>query len=110
MHYKDIVYEIGSLTKVFTTSLLSLLVEKGVVYLDDSIGKYEKNLQIEHPVTLKHLSTHTSGLPSISPIKTIMNRFDKKTYRDPYCLFDVQEAITYLSRVSPGRVGKVLFQ
>ncbi|KPD08538.1 hypothetical protein AM501_09405, partial [Aneurinibacillus migulanus] len=52
VHYKDIVYEIGSLTKVFTTSLLSLLVEKGVVYLDDSIGKYEKNLQIEHPVTL----------------------------------------------------------
>lgn len=105
--YKDIVYEIGSLTKVFTTSLLSLLVEKGVVYLDDSIGKYEQTLQIEHPVTLKHLSTHTSGLPSVSLIKTIMNRFDKKTYRDPYCLFDVQEAITYLSRVSPDRVGKV---
>ncbi|KPD08233.1 hypothetical protein AM501_11120, partial [Aneurinibacillus migulanus] len=50
--YKDILYEIGSLTKVFTTSLLSLLVEKGIVNLDDSIGKYEQALQFEHPVTL----------------------------------------------------------
>ena len=36
----DTVFEIGSITKTFTASLLQDMVDKGEVKLDDPIGKY----------------------------------------------------------------------
>ena len=62
------VFEIGSITKVFTAVLLADMVEHGEVRLDDPISKYlpasvtapTRNGQ---QITLAHLSTHTSGLP-----------------------------------------------
>lgn len=62
------VFEIGSISKVFTTILLSDQVLKGNMALDDSISKYlpedvtapERNGKV---ITLKDLATHTSGLP-----------------------------------------------
>ncbi|MFD3257962.1 serine hydrolase domain-containing protein [Paenibacillus lentus] len=104
--YGNIIYEIGSLTKVFTTSLLSLLIKRNVVRLEDSIGLYEDSLSNAHPITLRHLSSHTSGLPSVSCIKALQNRFDKRNSRDPYCMFDVKETIAYLQKISSKRVGK----
>ena len=62
------VFEIGSISKVFTTILLSDQVLKGTMALDDPIAKYlpdgvkapERNGKV---ITLKDLATHTSGLP-----------------------------------------------
>ena len=62
------VFEIGSISKVFTTILLSDQVLKGTMALDDPISKYlpegikapERNGKV---ITLKDLATHTSGLP-----------------------------------------------
>ena len=62
------VFEIGSISKVFTTILLSDQVLKGNMKLEDPISKYlpedvtvpERNGKI---ITLKDLATHTSGLP-----------------------------------------------
>ncbi|AZK48059.1 serine hydrolase domain-containing protein [Paenibacillus lentus] len=104
--YGNIIYEIGSLTKVFTTSLLSLLIKRNVVRLEDSIGLYEDSLSNAHPITLRHLASHTSGLPSVSFIKALQNRFDKRISRDPYCIFDVKETLAYIQKISSKRVGK----
>jgi D-alanyl-D-alanine-carboxypeptidase/D-alanyl-D-alanine-endopeptidase len=64
----DTVYEIGSITKVFTGILLAEKVNDGTVRLDDPIQKYmPDNVQApsykDTPITLVDLATHRSGLP-----------------------------------------------
>ena len=61
-------YEIGSISKVFTGVLLSLLVKEHGVRLEDPLQKYLPPSVTVHvfdgrPITLVHLATHTSGLP-----------------------------------------------
>ncbi|KZE75251.1 hypothetical protein AV654_27035 [Paenibacillus elgii] len=103
--FDNLIYEIGSITKVFTTSLLALLIAEGALRPDDSLGKFEPTLPGRHPVTLAHLATHTSGLPGFPIFKAWRNRFDKTQHRDPYCHFTPEEAISYLRNVPPGNEG-----
>jgi CubicO group peptidase (beta-lactamase class C family) len=61
-------FEIGSVTKVFTALLLEDMVERGQMHLDDPVQKYlpaSVHLPVfhGHQITLLHLATHTSGLP-----------------------------------------------
>ena len=61
-------YEIGSISKVFTSLLLAEAVESGRLKLDDPIGTVMKELAAKNPtvgtaITFKHLSHHVSGLP-----------------------------------------------
>ncbi len=64
------VFEIGSITKVFTSLLLADMVERGEVKLDDAVAQYlpsdvkvpERN---GRQITLLHLSQHVSGLPRL---------------------------------------------
>ena len=62
------VFSIGSTTKVFTTTLLADMVNKGLVKLDDPIEKYlPSNVTVPqyngHKITIEDLATHASGLP-----------------------------------------------
>ncbi|MGL5351890.1 MAG: serine hydrolase domain-containing protein, partial [Clostridium sp.] len=54
-------YEIGSLTKTFTTSLLCKAIDEGKVTLDCSINEYLNLPPKEYYPTLRRLVTHTSG-------------------------------------------------
>ena len=64
----DTIFEIGSVTKVFTSVLLADMVERGEVALADPVAKYLPP-EVKVPerggrvITLVDLSTHTSGLP-----------------------------------------------
>ena len=64
----DTEYEIGSITKVFTSLLLADMVERGEVSLGDPVSKYLPP-SVKMPsrngkeITLLDLSTHVSGLP-----------------------------------------------
>ncbi len=66
----DTVFEIGSVTKVFTSLLLAEMVNRREVALDDPAAKYlpedfrmpERSGKV---ITLLDLSTHSSGLPSL---------------------------------------------
>lgn len=58
----DSVFEIGSLTKVFTALLLSDKVQHGEVKLNDPVAKYIP-ANVPASITLGDLATHTSGLP-----------------------------------------------
>lgn len=54
-------YEIGSLTKTFTTSLLCKAIDEGRVSLDESIDAYlNLDSQNDYP-TIQRLVTHSSG-------------------------------------------------
>jgi len=63
------IFEIGSVTKVFTATLLAGMVEEGLLALEDPV---QRNLPpaVElpmrgRPITLGDLATHTAGLPRL---------------------------------------------
>ena len=56
----DSIFEIGSLTKVFTALLLTEMVDRGEAALSDPISKH---LPVSGSITLEQLATNTSGLP-----------------------------------------------
>jgi len=92
----DTVFEIGSITKVFTSLLLSDMVERGEVRLDDPVAKYlpasvrmpERDGRV---ITLQDLSTHTSGLPRL-PSNLKPAKID-----NPYADYTVTQLYEFLS-------------
>jgi CubicO group peptidase (beta-lactamase class C family) len=65
---QDTVYLIGSITKMFTATMLEDLVETGKVELTDPVEKHfpevnrvQKRYKDAPPITLLQLATHTSG-------------------------------------------------
>jgi len=59
------VYRIGSVTKQFAAAAVMQLVDGGKVKLDAPIGGYLPTLPAAwHPVTVRQLLNHTSGIPS----------------------------------------------
>ena len=59
-------FEIGSMTKTMTGTVLASLVSDGVVALGGTIGRWLDAGQ-NSDVTLLQLATHTSGLPRLAP-------------------------------------------
>ena len=62
-------FEIGSISKVFTSLLLQEAVDRGELALEDPASRFApKGLSIPHgggrQITLADLSTHMSGLPA----------------------------------------------
>ncbi len=65
----DNFFEIGSITKTFTATLLAWFVNEGKLKLDDPIVKFLPDSVAQNPnlqqITLLNLINHTSGLPRI---------------------------------------------
>ena len=91
-------FEIGSISKVFTTLLLADMVEKGEVKLDDPISKYLPK-SVKTPtkngkeITLLHLATHTSGLSRL-PTNLIAVA---KDFENPYADYTQEHLYQFLS-------------
>ena len=87
------VYEIGSITKVFTSTLLAQYVVDGRVNLEDDITDH---LQIDikgNPgISFKQLANHTSGLPRL-PSNLETDSFDPE---NPYKAYDEKHLRQYL--------------
>lgn len=63
------IFEIGSVTKTFTATVLSMQIQNGKIKLNDPIGPYlPPALQIQNKpinqITFEQLATHTAGLPT----------------------------------------------
>jgi CubicO group peptidase (beta-lactamase class C family) len=57
------VYEIGSITKQFTSAAIMQLVERGKLSLDDPMSKFLPDVPLHgHVVTVRQLLNHTSGI------------------------------------------------
>lgn len=66
----DHLFDLASLTKVCATTFgIMLLVDKGAIALDDPVYKYLPEFQNgeKSKITIRHLLTHTSGLPQWLP-------------------------------------------
>ncbi|HKK77670.1 MAG TPA: serine hydrolase domain-containing protein [Saprospiraceae bacterium] len=60
------IFEIGSISKVMTATLLARAVQRGTVELDEPIDPYlPYTLKGELPITFQQLANHTSGLPRV---------------------------------------------
>lgn len=62
----DSLFQIGSVTKLWTTTLVMRLVDEGTVRLDAPVREYLPEFRVADPtvtqeVTVRHLLTHTSG-------------------------------------------------
>ncbi|MGH9195019.1 MAG: serine hydrolase domain-containing protein, partial [Acidimicrobiia bacterium] len=63
----DTVWQIGSMTKAWTATVVMQLVDEGLVDLDAPIQKYLPDFKLADPdvsanVTMRHLLAHTSGM------------------------------------------------
>lgn len=59
---EDTVFMLASVTKQFTATAVILAVRDGLINLDDDITKYFPEIPYKG-VTIRHLMTHTSGIP-----------------------------------------------
>ena len=89
------IFEIGSVSKTFTATLLAYFVNEGKVKLSDPVTKYlpdsvagNKALQ---GITLLMLSNHTSGLPRLPDNIDLV-----ADSSDPYAHYDTQKLYSYL--------------
>ncbi len=71
----DTVFRIGSLTKLFTGLAILRLRDEGKLSLDDPVAQYLPEIvQVRYPttdsprITIRHLVTHTSGLPRLGKL------------------------------------------
>lgn len=61
----DTVFRIGSITKLFTAVAILQLQEKGLLKVNDPIGKFIPDYPQGDRITIHHLLSHASGIPSI---------------------------------------------
>jgi len=59
-------FEVSSLTKTMTATLLALLAADRTLRLDDEVGRWLP-AGVNAGITLRQLATHTSGLPRFAP-------------------------------------------
>lgn len=76
---RDTLFQIGSITKVFLTTVVMQLVEQGLAALNEPVAASVPEFQLADPrardtITLRHLLTHTSGIEG--------DRFDDYGYGD----------------------------
>ena len=96
----DSIFDIRSVTKPITAIGIMILMEEGKLALNDSVEKYlpafgrtQTSQSSTTAITIHHLLTHTSGLPSGRPpeIEEITIRRDRT----------LAEAVTYFSKQVP---------
>jgi CubicO group peptidase (beta-lactamase class C family) len=99
-------FQIGSITKVFTATLLSLMAGAGEVGLDEPVADLVPDavrLPVRgRPITLLDLATHRSGLPRL-PGRWLLRA--ARAGANPYAIFtvdDVWDAAATTRRRSPG--------
>jgi len=100
------ILEIGSVTKVFTSLLLAVAVERGEVELDTPLAEVLPNVDVPtkdgHPIRLAHLATHTSGLPRL-PMST-WQAIRSMREKDPYADIAVTDVYDAIERASLKRI------
>ncbi|HTV54841.1 MAG TPA: serine hydrolase domain-containing protein [Terriglobia bacterium] len=92
----DTIFEIGSVSKVFTSLLLSDMVQHGEVALSDPVAKYlppyvKLPERSGRSITLVDLATHTSGLPRMP------TNFTPEDPDNPYADYSVALLYQFLS-------------
>lgn len=105
----DSVFEIGSITKTFTGTLLADMVLRGEVDLDTPIRQYlpaGRRVPLCHgqEITLLHLAMHTSGLPCEASNFRVVNQLD------PYAEYSIDMMFEFLAGYDLPRETGALYE
>jgi CubicO group peptidase (beta-lactamase class C family) len=107
----DAVFEIGSITKTFTATLLASMVRDGLVALSDPVAEHLPVAPPVHtrPITLEDLATHRSGLPRL-PAGMLVQGYTTHRH-DPYASLDDTRMRRAMATTKPKRApgGKVAY-
>ncbi|MDF1694516.1 MAG: serine hydrolase [Saprospiraceae bacterium] len=99
------IFEVGSISKVFTSSLVSILVENGILNYEDKINSFLPE-GIQNPrmddVTLLHLIQHTSGLP----VRPYFFGAKEKDPQNPYGYYEKSELSAFYVNFVPKTIGE----
>src|SRR5262249_39757197 len=113
----DALFLVASLTKPVTVAAVMLLVERGQVMLDDPVALYVPKFgqNGKRDVRLRHLMTHTSGLPDMVPNTLLLRAAHKPlaAFIDEICtlplLFAPGTGVNYQS-TGIAMLGEVVHQ
>src|SRR5262245_38699556 len=92
----DTIFDVGSISKVYTSLVLSYMVSRNEITLDDPAAQYfpgngRMPERSGKAITLLDLSTHTSGLPHLP------SNLKPKDPRNPYAGYSVDDLYQFLS-------------
>jgi len=96
------IFEIGSITKTFTATLLARMVLEGSISLSDTLAHLLPKDKVTVPdwngamITMEHLATHSSGLPK-RPLDSRQPLPDGYDNEDPYALYTTEKVYNYLT-------------
>ncbi len=98
------IFEIGSISKTFTSILLADAIETGKIKLDDPINKYLPDsihaLEFNGtPITIRTLANHTSGISPL-PNNLVLNA---ETNPNPYKDYDDKKMFSFYKTFTPVR-------
>jgi CubicO group peptidase (beta-lactamase class C family) len=101
-------FEIGSVTKVFTSLALARLAAAGAVELDEPLARLlPGNARVPsrggEQITLRQLATHTSGLPRL-PTGMLLPALLHPSKPDPYADCTTERLLRALARTRLGAV------
>jgi len=79
----DTKFRLASITKQFTAALILQLVEQGKLKLDGKLSEYlpDYRKDVGDKVTIHHLLTHTSGIPSYTSLPKFMEEQTRNSYQ-----------------------------
>jgi len=90
---RNFVFEIGSITKVFTATLLAQFVEDGTLKLTDDINShYSFPFHQHRKLSFESLANHTSGLPRLP------GNLDLSDQSNPYKAYGKKQIEAYLKK------------
>ena len=107
-NYKSI-FEIGSITKVFTSNLLANFIVNKKIKLNDNINDY-LNIPFRNNtlISFKSLSNHTSGLPRLPTNLDLEKENPKNPYKE-YEKADLENYLTESIELTENLIGKYLY-
>lgn len=99
------IFEVGSISKVFTSSLISILVDEGKLRYEDKINSYLPE-EFQNPrmddITVLDLIQHTSGLP----VRPYFFGMKEKDPQNPYGYYKKEELLSFYADFVPKTMGE----
>ena len=104
------VFEIGSITKTFTTNLLFQLQEQGIVNINNSITQYLpaqfSTDSVLQKITLANIASQTSGLPRLPDN---LDKIKEYSMMQPYQFYKREHLFSFLKSIRKNRIGNYAY-